>query len=169
MYIIEIPTVQCMHLCKRKFHLIFLFHFVLNFSFSCYFWLHLLHMCKPEDQQRIPFPLWVEIMHMWAAHMNTPSKYVNGFWCNNYIFAEIFNQFPISKGLYGQNVQSSYSKAVDSAHSSVRVSSSRQSNDILGKYIIPNYVPIQVFVTVFVCVCVFECVFCCYVNYSLIN
>lgn len=37
------------------------------------------------------------------------------------------------KGLYGQNVLSSYSKAVDSAHSSVRVSSSRQSNDILGK------------------------------------
>lgn len=37
------------------------------------------------------------------------------------------------KGLYGQNVLSTYSKAVDSAHSSVRVSSSRQSNDILGK------------------------------------
>jgi len=38
------------------------------------------------------------------------------------------------KGLYGQNVVSSYSKAVDSAHSSVRVSSSRQSNDVLGGY-----------------------------------
>lgn len=38
------------------------------------------------------------------------------------------------KGLYGQNVLSTYSKAVDSAHSSVRVSSSRQSNDILGGY-----------------------------------
>ncbi|XP_055300768.1 cuticle protein 21.3 isoform X2 [Sitodiplosis mosellana] len=38
------------------------------------------------------------------------------------------------KGLYGQNVVSSYSKAVDSAHSSVRVSNSRQSNDVLGGY-----------------------------------
>lgn len=42
------------------------------------------------------------------------------------------------KGLYGQNVLSTYSKAVDSAHSSVRVSSSRQSNDILGKQTDPN-------------------------------
>ncbi|XP_050099152.1 cuticle protein 21.3-like [Anopheles aquasalis] len=33
------------------------------------------------------------------------------------------------KGLYGQNVLSQYSKAVDSAHSSVRVHSSRLSND----------------------------------------
>lgn len=36
------------------------------------------------------------------------------------------------KGLYGQNVQSHYSKAVDSAHSSVRVASSRYTNDALG-------------------------------------
>ncbi|XP_055524942.1 cuticle protein 21.3 isoform X2 [Wyeomyia smithii] len=33
------------------------------------------------------------------------------------------------KGLYGQNVLSQYSKAVDSAHSTVRVASSRLSND----------------------------------------
>lgn len=38
------------------------------------------------------------------------------------------------QGLYGQNVVSSYSKAVDSAHSSVRVHSSRQSNDIIGAH-----------------------------------
>lgn len=37
------------------------------------------------------------------------------------------------QGLYGQNVVSSYAKAVDSAHSSVRVTSSRQSNDIIGE------------------------------------
>lgn len=45
--------------------------------------------------------------------------------------------YPIStsKGLYGQNVLSSYAKAVDSAHSSVRVTSSRQTNDVLGKQI----------------------------------
>ncbi|XP_058811531.1 cuticle protein 21.3 [Topomyia yanbarensis] len=36
------------------------------------------------------------------------------------------------KGLYGQNVLSQYSKAVDSAHSSVRVASSRLSNDGLA-------------------------------------
>lgn len=45
----------------------------------------------------------------------------------------IIQDFSSWKGLYGQNVLSSYSKAVDSAHSSVRVSSSRQSNDILGE------------------------------------
>lgn len=38
------------------------------------------------------------------------------------------------QGLYGQNVLSQYSKAVDSAHSSVRVHSSRQSNDIIGAH-----------------------------------
>lgn len=43
------------------------------------------------------------------------------------------------KGLHGQNVDSSYSKAVDSAHSSVRVSNSRQSNDVLGKAQIRDY------------------------------
>lgn len=36
------------------------------------------------------------------------------------------------KGLYGQNVHSQYHKAVDSAHSSVRVSNSRSSNDVHG-------------------------------------
>lgn len=39
-----------------------------------------------------------------------------------------------TQGLYGQNVLSQYSKAVDSAHSSVRVHSSRQSNDIIGAH-----------------------------------
>ncbi|XP_039449930.1 cuticle protein 21.3 isoform X2 [Culex pipiens pallens] len=41
------------------------------------------------------------------------------------------------KGLYGQNVLSQYSKAVDSAHSSVRVHSSRLSND--GLAYAPHY------------------------------
>ncbi|XP_055620048.1 cuticle protein 21.3 isoform X2 [Toxorhynchites rutilus septentrionalis] len=41
------------------------------------------------------------------------------------------------KGLYGQNVLSQYSKAVDSAHSSVRVHSSRLSND--GIAYAPHY------------------------------
>uniref|UniRef100_A0A182W5Q2 Uncharacterized protein n=1 Tax=Anopheles minimus TaxID=112268 RepID=A0A182W5Q2_9DIPT len=48
------------------------------------------------------------------------------------------------KGLYGQNVLSQYSKAVDSAHSSVRVHSSRLSNDGYAygpavKYAAPAY------------------------------
>ncbi|KFB41872.1 hypothetical protein ZHAS_00009717 [Anopheles sinensis] len=48
------------------------------------------------------------------------------------------------KGLYGQNVLSQYSKAVDSAHSSVRVQSSRLSNDGFAyapavKYAAPAY------------------------------
>ncbi|XP_053659631.1 cuticle protein 16.5 [Anopheles marshallii] len=48
------------------------------------------------------------------------------------------------KGLYGQNVLSQYSKAVDSAHSSVRVHSSRLSNDGFAyapavKYAAPAY------------------------------
>lgn len=42
------------------------------------------------------------------------------------------------KGLYGQNVHSTYSKAVDSDHSSVRVTSSRSGNDVLGKKIYNN-------------------------------
>ncbi|XP_053699249.1 cuticle protein 21.3 [Sabethes cyaneus] len=41
------------------------------------------------------------------------------------------------KGLYGQNVLSQYAKAVDSAHSSVRVQSSRLSND--GIAYAPHY------------------------------
>lgn len=69
--------------------------------------------------------------------------------CSSYLFRMKFARvlffcclilsiFFTSKGLYGQNVVSQYSKAVDSAHSSVRVSSSRQSNDVLGKQIIPQ-------------------------------
>lgn len=41
------------------------------------------------------------------------------------------------KGLYGQNVLSQYSKAVDSAHSSVRVHNSRLTND--GLAYAPHY------------------------------
>lgn len=36
------------------------------------------------------------------------------------------------KGLHGQNVVSSYSKTVDTPHSSVRVSNSKASNDVFG-------------------------------------
>lgn len=72
------------------------------------------------------------------------------FWWNIHFFWWPYRFFT-SKGLYGQNVLSSYSKAVDSAHSSVRVSSSRQSNDILGKQIHSSIIVlIWIFVPVFI-------------------
>lgn len=116
----------------------FILFLLLHFS-SYSFLLRLSHMHKPEDRLLTRLLRWAAITHMWAAAMNTQSKYV--FWSiflvdKKYsISSTKKNCFPLQKGLYGQNVVSSYSKAVDSAHSSVRVSSSRQSNDVLGKQI----------------------------------
>lgn len=66
----------CIFVTKGKFcnWILLLLFCVLFPRYS--FWLHSLHMHELEDRPLIPSALWVVIMHMWAVHTNTPSKYV---------------------------------------------------------------------------------------------